>query len=177
MAAPTIPSKTDPQLLDKFCDAITVKMLSKLSWLNNAYGKVETQIEYTEAGDLKYPVVYYGAGQDNYETMLPDDAKGNFMYCDPDRKVKHNIMGQIAILEVMLGLVFWFDFTTIYNDPDNRTIENVKSDIIAALRAGIPGLRFDMSEVETVEGLEEIYKGYKLRTKSKQLIEAVMTSH
>jgi len=137
-----VPTKVSPKLLDNVCDTIASALSSRLSWLNNSFGRCDKFVEYQDVGsDFIFPVIYTG-GRDglDYIKLLPDQDLGNFCFIDVDveQSIPENNIGSVTI-ESKIAIIFWWDYRTVYpNDWQNRTIENVKHEVLTALSSGIP---------------------------------------
>lgn len=137
-----VPTKVSPKLLDNVCDTIASTLSSRLSWLNNSFGRCDKFVEYQDVGsDFIFPVIYTG-GRDglDYIKLLPDQDLGNFCFIDVDveQSIPENNIGSVTI-ESKIAIIFWWDYRTVYpNDWQNRTIENVKHEVLTALSSGIP---------------------------------------
>lgn len=73
---PSVPNLIEPKMVDLALLEIQAKLLSDLSWLNNAFGKVDLMKE-------GIPCVYVGGpvGED-YLGLFPDSHLGNFCFFD-----------------------------------------------------------------------------------------------
>lgn len=162
-----VPNKVDPQYLDKAIEVLNTK-IAELDWMTQAFGKIEKLIkdEKPKQGSImgsqgtRYPAIYRGGGsKEEYEDMFPDEGKGNFSYIEViggSEPVKHYRTSHDLVQKI--GIVFWFDFRTVYpDDYVNRTIENVKSEVLNKLTERM-GLH--MKILRVVEGADNIYRGF-----------------
>ena len=157
----TIPSKTDAKLLDVPCDLIAAKLAARLSWLDNAYGKCETYIEGKGRERSVYPVIFTGGNTGRKMLkLLPDNKLGNFCFIDTADSQKISITGGGIQVECPIEIIFWFDYRKIYADDQNRTIENVKFEVLDALRYGVPNVVIELNSMKINEGDFNIYKNY-----------------
>ena len=160
----TVPSKADAKLLDVPCDEIASKLATRLTWLNNAYGRCEKYFKNVDGRDEVMPAIYSGGRNNNgYLILLPDEGLGNFMFIDVDPS--QTLLGDIGQLsfEVDISLIFWFNYQEVYTaDHVNRTIENVKYDILTEIKkGGFDGVRMEVYEVH--ESAKEIYSTFSTR--------------
>ena len=153
--APTIPTMTDPKLLDWVLLEFQTKLSSSLSWLDHAFGKAQ---KFQKDG-LTYPAVYIGAN--DYLNVLPDSHIGCYSFFDIDDGQKINHMpSRVQDYEVTGALIFWFDLRDIYpTDSNLRTIENVKSDIIDAINTSrLTRCQFELLNV--YEEASNVFRNY-----------------
>jgi len=156
---PTIPQPVDPKLIDVALLEIQTALTSKLSWLNHAFGKAQKLVELKEKRQVKFPAVYIG--KEDYLKMFPDSHIGNFTFFDIEDGQDIAHMGRrVQDYRTKGGLIVWFDFRTVYpNDWQQRTIENVKFDVIEAIKdTTLVQSQIRMSK--SWERAEAIYKGY-----------------
>lgn len=128
----TIPTVTDPELLDAVLLEMQTAFSSGLSWLGNAYGKAQRLIKNQEGTTIFYPAVY--AGGVEYLNMFPDEHLQNHVWFDVDETETGTLYntGQFR-MEMQIGIVFWFDFKTVFSDWESRTIEHVKRQVMDIL--------------------------------------------
>lgn len=162
----SVPSKVEPKLLDIVCDNVASTLQSRLSWLDNAYGRCEKYFDAKEVGsDNVFPVVYK-EGRDglDYQLLLPDEGLGNFMFIDVEQnqEIPENNIGSVSI-ECNIAIIVWFDYRKVYpSDWQNRTIENVKFDVLEAISAGFGG-NGRIYPYEVAESTREIYSTFSTR--------------
>lgn len=167
------PTKDSPQLLDVIFDGIATELLARLSWLDNAYGKVERQVSRDSLNRLQYePVIFTGGrlGMD-YISMLPDSHLGCYSWFDvPDAQEITLARVQRGRVSTTTGLIFWWDYRKVYpTNHQSRTVENVKSDILAAMRATrISAGMFRVVSIEEKE--EQIYRRYNTKNVDQQFM-------
>lgn len=154
---PTVPTLSDPQFLDYALNELSTYLTDKLTWLDKAYGKIDTQIEGKGRTKSKYPAIYVGSKNNlGYLKLLPDSHIGNFSYV---QVLKHEIADRdVQIYDV--ALVFWFNFVKVYpTDHKTKTVENVKKTIYDLLKNnGFSSFRIRLGEF--VEGADKIYNGF-----------------
>lgn len=153
--------KDKPVLLDRALQDIQGGLLSRLKWLNYAFGRVYKLVEYKPEGfKFTYPAVYNGQGE--YLSMVPNDNLGNFSWFeiyDPQKVIQ--VAPGSSRYSFNGAIVFWYNLSSIYTDEDVLHTEEIKSEIIKALTS--PGLTTSGSRVtvtEIYEQFENIYKGY-----------------
>lgn len=155
--------KDKPVLLDKFIQDMQEALMSKLSWLDCAFGKADTQVEYSDTGrKIVYPATYTGQGE--YMSLLPNDNIGNFSWFDfyDPQEVSFSIPSRPQV--VLDGaLIFWYDLSSIYEDDDFLHSEEIKDEVLRLLTT--PGLlksRNRINITKIYEKPENIYKGYAI---------------
>lgn len=159
-----VPSKADARLLDVPCDIIASTLNTRLSWLNNAYGRCEKYINAVEVGsDEVYPAIYIGGRTDNsYLLLLPDQDLGNFMFIDVETSQSFQTTLTDMDFDVRVSLIFWFDYRDVYpSDHVNRTIDNIKYDILTEIKKGFKGVKLEPYMVH--ESSKEIYSTFSTR--------------
>lgn len=154
--------KQSPILFDRLMQSIQKGLLDKLTWLNNAYGRSFTlETTTADARSVKFPAVYIGAG--DYLSMFPDDNLGSYSFFeiyDPqtlDAKSKTT-----KIQNAKGAIVFWIDMSRIFADNAFLHIEEIKNDILMALRSIRlePGDRMEL--LELYESPKNVFKGYNI---------------
>lgn len=158
---PTVPVKVDPQLLDVVLDELNAVLLQKLTWLDQAYGKVDKYIETKNKKKIITPSIYVGSKKDRgYLKLFPDSHIGNFSFVKIEKQNMDHMSKQSAMHKINFGIVFWFNYENIYSsDHKNRSIENVKEEVFEALDKG-RFTTFNMRLGEFIEGADEIYRGF-----------------
>lgn len=159
MRTPQVPTLIDPQLIDKAFMEIQTSLVAKLDWLDHAFGKAQRLKEQVEGKTVIYPGVY--VGQEEYLNVFPDEHIGNFTFFDSydGEDLDHKGRGNISF-SAKFGLIVWFDYRTVYpNDWQQRTIENVKAEVIDAMKRTLTSLS-SIRMTHTWERSEDIYKGY-----------------
>lgn len=151
----------EKRLFDKEISDILAVLGNKLSWLTNPYGRVERRrsVKFnknrTAQTTYYFPAFYTSNGE--YLNLLPSDSRCNtcFFYINDAQNVDDNAMA--VSLKATANVIFWVDMRTIYDDEDGRYTENVKNDILSALRT--------CPKVETkriFEQPENVYKDFTI---------------
>lgn len=155
--------KDKPVLLDKILQDMQKALMEKLPWLNYAFGKAHRLVEHrTDGNKFIYPAVYNGNAE--YISLLPNDNFGNFSWFDIyDPQEVTPVMQALPQYTFSGAIVFWFDLTTIYDDPIFLYTEEVKDEIMQVLTT--PGFISTTGRLEVTkiyERFENIYKGYSI---------------
>lgn len=155
--------KDKPVLLDKILQDMQKALMEKLPWLNYAFGKAHRLVEHRADGNkFIYPAVYNGNAE--YISLLPNDNFGNFSWFDIYDPQEVTPVTQALPQYTFSGaIVFWFDLTTIYDDPVFLYTEEVKDEIMQVLTT--PGFISTTGRLEVTkiyERFENIYKGYSI---------------
>lgn len=164
MINPTVPALASAKGIDAALYEIQTKIVVDLQWLNAAYGKAQRLVKMLDRGEYYYPGVYVGAK--DYLPVFPDEHLGNFVFFDVQDGETEVYFNQ---KRATVGAVFWFDFTTVYNDWELRTIENVKHDV----EEFFDNVPLKISSIErgpTFERAENIYPGYSHREVQRQFL-------
>lgn len=159
ISTPTIPTLANPVLLDYVLAEINGNLASELTWLDSTFGKVQRLVKDEQGRAQYYPAVYTGAQE--YLNLLPDGHIGNYCFWDiEDGQELEYIDRNYSDYTAKFGLVFWFDFRKVYGSGwMEYSIENVKADVLEALRA--KSLRLSsITLTKFYEQAENIYKGY-----------------
>lgn len=150
---------TDPVGIEAAIEEINGLLLTKLPWLDNAYGKCEKLLESKEKGS--FPAIY--SGNNEYIDLFPDQNKGNFSFFDiAERSVINWVPNQITGGSVEFGLIVWFNYQRVFpTDSENRSIEHVKNQVVIALNTiGLLNSKIECHRV--LERVENVYNGYNL---------------
>ena len=155
--------KDSPVLLDKVLQDIQKTLMSKLKWLDYAFGKSYKMVEHRSNGEkFIYPAAYNGNGE--YVSLLPNDNYGNFSWFDiyDPQDIVNNIQSRPQFT-FRGALVFWYDLSSIYEDKSVIYSEEIKEEIIRLLTT--PGFLKTNSKLtidRIYERPENVYKGYAL---------------
>lgn len=157
---PTIPAKDNPKLIDAALIEVN-SVLSNLTWLDNRFGKCENLIDGKGRDEKRFPAVYTGSKNNKgYLKLLPDSHLENFSFFHVSNQTITAIPHQGEIIDFDFGLIVWFNFTKVYpNTHLNKTIENVKSEVLSVLNSYAYGVTRITIEGVTEEA-NEIYRGF-----------------
>ena len=152
---PSVPNLIEPKMVDLALLEIQAKLISELTWLDNAFGKAHIIND-------GVPQVYVGGpvGED-YLSLFPDSHLGNFCFFDfIDGETIDKFGKKSGEFEREFSLIFWFDFTKVYGASSYiRTVENVKQDVLEIL--GLTGFRNSTVRFHKFyERVANVYKGY-----------------
>lgn len=147
-------------LADDIITSINASLLANLDWLNSAYGKVQKLQRKTTTGKIvHYPAVYVGGETKDYIDLLPDQTTArNYSYFEVIDGMAYESTDRQVKPSFKFKIVFWFYWPDLYNDWQDRSIEEVKAQVFNVLTA-TPYSR--MIEVfTTYEDARSIYEGY-----------------
>lgn len=155
--------KENPVLLDKVLQDIQRTLMSKLKWLNYAFGRGYKLIEHRPDGSkFVYPACYNGNGE--YVSLMPNDNFGNFSWFDVyDPQSITQVVQALPQYTFDGALVLWYNLDSIYDDSSVMHTEEVKDEVIRVLTT--PGLISSIGKLtikDIYERFENIYKGYSL---------------
>lgn len=164
--SPDVLVPVEPRLDDRLVMAFQTLLATELSWLDKVYGKAERLKELKDKREIVKPAVYVGESLGKeYISMMPDGNIGSFCWFDfdDDGDVSFNKGSKFSVSKVSFGIVFSFDYRDVYpSDWGDRTIDNVKSDILNAFEGGkITEGSFRLLNFR--ERVENVYRGYSVR--------------
>jgi len=165
----TTPVLIDPKLIDLALLEIQEGLIASLPWLNVAHGKAKAIKSLKNNVEIVGPAVYVGKAE--YLPVFPDVHQGCFSFFSvkDGEEVQSESLGNYRFTSEV-GLIFWFDFRKIYPlEWQERTIDNVKFDIITAIKS----LRLRRSTLilsRTWEKGENIYREYTDREIKNQFL-------
>lgn len=155
--------KSNPVLLDKILQDMQSGLMSKLKWLNYAFGRAYRLVEHRPDGNkFVYPAAYNGNGE--YISLLPNDNFGNFCWFDiydPQRITQ--VVQSLPQYTFSGAIVFWYNLDTIFSSAETLNTEEVKDEIVRLLTT--PGIIKTTGKLEInsiYERFENIYKGYSI---------------
>lgn len=163
-----IQNPANPVLLDAAFIAINTKMLAKLSWLTNAFGKAQTLKETKDKKLIKYPAVYIGDAKD-YESVLPSEDFGNFCFWNTGDYDIQPIVNQTPIVTAPFGLIFWFNINTSLDAAEKRNIEKLKKDVLDFL-ATVRHVGTRITVTGITDNADAIYKEYTIDETKQQFL-------
>ena len=159
MRNPTYITYSGPALLDVFLVELSGVLEAKLSWLTTAYGAAQVLKRDKDGRTVTYPAAPSNKGAE-YIELFPDEHLGNFIWFDvqsyeiddkgrPDKDFKADG-----------SLICWVDLRRVYPaDWKERSVENVKSDVIAALKAtGLTTGKIRLTR--SYDRQADVYRGY-----------------
>ena len=157
---PSIPAKSNPKLIDAALNQVN-SLLSQLTWLNNRFGKCEDLIDGKGREEKRFPAIYTGSKYEKgYLKLFPDSRLQNFSYFYITNQNIKVIPHQGQLITFDFGLIFWFNIEDIYpSDYKNKSIENVKSEVIDILNVGV--MSDVMIRLNNIQELaSDIYRGF-----------------
>lgn len=157
MRTATVPVLTNPKLLDVVLARIDAVLLSKLLWLDHAFGKASTLKREQNGREVSFPAVY--VGKKEYLNLFPDGHIGNYSFFSIEDGQDVKPQGGRNEFECRFSFIVWFDYRKVYGlNWQNYSIENVKAEVLEALRGTITGAQLRISSVYEQAG--NIYQGY-----------------
>ena len=128
-------------LVDDAIATVNATLLANLTWLDNAYGKIQRMKGKDAKGnDITYPGVYVGAGNgtyNDYESVLPDEKLGNYCYWEVSDPTEYDVINRNFQSTFNFKISFWFDWRDIFGAGNYKaaSIEEVKLIILNVLAA------------------------------------------
>lgn len=159
---PTIRYKDNAVLLDRTIDDMRQGLLSRLKWLDYAFGRAYKIVRYAHEEKYVEPAVYEGDGE--YASMLPNDNWGNFCWFDIyDPQSIDTTQRSNPRLTFKGAVIFWYNQRDIFGNSDFLYNEDIKKQVVEALSAsGLIRQNGHIKLFDIYERLENIYKGYSL---------------
>lgn len=155
-------------LLDEEIGRIESRLKMMLPWLDNCYGRAERRKNVAIEDDgyvvdnsnprktYYYPAVYVKDGE--YLNLMPSDRRKNMCFFKVDGAQTIGGEGRSFSLKAKMSVIFWVNLKDIFGDGDYRWTENVKYDILSALKS------CRNITLETVyEDTEDVWNGYTMR--------------
>lgn len=124
-------------LIDNVINTINTSLLANLSWLDNAYGKIQRMKGRDATGkEINFPGVYVGINTDDYVNVLPDQNLGKcYCYFEVSDPSDYDIVSGNINVSFNFKIAFWFDWRQIYpSDYKVRSIEEIKGQILTVLK-------------------------------------------
>lgn len=155
-------------MLDRVIGEIQEGLIAKLDWLDVAFGRAQRLTKMMEDRKIITPNVFCGGwnGHGNYDyiEVSPDSKIGNFSFFDVEDPQTITPGPWAREIKVPFGLVFWFDLTRIYNEENNRNIEQLKAQALRVLN-GRAGWYLNKGRIvinRIYDRAENIYRGYNI---------------
>lgn len=147
-------------LADDIIQSVNGTLIANLSWLTNAYGKVQRLKEIAPDNSIvTYPGIFYDDGTKDTLKLLPDEKLGNYCYWEVLDNQNYEVVNRTVKSKFSFKLVFWFHWPDLYPaDWKQRSIEEVKAQILNVL---VNAFYTRMITTYTVhEQAERIFSGY-----------------
>jgi hypothetical protein len=146
---------SDPVLIDKALEPLQAVLELRLSWLTKAFGKAQTHKKKQGKKEITYPSIRVG-GVEHF-SLLPDTHIGNYSFFDVEDGEELMNKSSYASFEAILNLIFFFDLREVYPDDwQTKTVENVKFDILQALKRTSGDFRLN----RIYEDAENVFAGF-----------------
>lgn len=155
------PKFEHPVLIDRILAHMQDKLAGNIAWLDHAFGRSQRLVTMRDKSEWQYPGVYIGG--DEYLNVLPGQDLGNrsfFIVSDP---AAVDTSQRYIYLRNTVGLVCWYDLSTIYPAGTERNTEAAKWKILDTLDKIIFPAGMRMSITKIYDLAENIFKEYSLR--------------
>lgn len=169
ISTPMVQSITDPKLLDTAFDEINATLLEGLDWLNYAFRKSKRIVKTENRKEVYRPAVY--VDNNNYLELSPDKHIGNYSFWTIEDNQELSSERRVAgRLKVKASLIVWCDFRNVYGtEAENRTIENLKADVLYLLKyKTFKNSRFKVEKIQ--ERAKNIFKEYTINEANNQFL-------
>lgn len=125
-------------LVDDAISTVNATLLANLTWLDNAYGKIQRMRHIDAKGkSTTFPGAYVGGNTNDYINVLPDEKLGNYCYWEVSDPVEYDNINRNLSTSFNFKISFWFNWIDIFGDPiyKSASIEEVKKKILDVLMA------------------------------------------
>lgn len=155
-------------LLDKEIDRVGRHLVRLVPWIENCYGRAERRktVAIEEDGYVVdnsnprktyyYPAVYVRDGE--YLNLMPSDKRRNMCFFRVDGAQTIGGEGRSFVVKANMSVIFWVNLRDLYGDEDYHWTENVKYDVLSALKSCR-----DVRMTAVYEDMEEVWDGYTTR--------------
>ena len=155
-------------LLERLFNEAQQALIDGLDWLDLAYGNAERIAMRTERYEKTYIPAWYKSNEE-YESLLPDDRKGNYsFFTTDDNQSVDNAPGRPARISGTCNLIVWLDQRTLSNEWSKEQARNAILGVLTAFNPSDGHLHvrsiFERSEAVfsgfTLEDVENQYLTY-----------------
>ncbi len=173
MNNPVQPTLVTPTLFDKAFDEIGDVLMTNLTWLANSYRQAEKIPVQREKRVTYEPHVFVGRQnyKNEYLNVLPDEHLQNhcFFIIEDGQEITER-KGVLGDFFGRYSIIFWWDYRTVYpTDHLQRTIENVKRDILVILaKTAFKTSSITLEKVWTEAN--NIYRGFETQEAKQQFL-------
>lgn len=159
---PKAPKPTNPVMIDRALSYMQDEFISKIGWLDHAFGRAQTLVTKQEQKIYYYPAVYIGNNE--YLNVLPGQEVGNriFFVIDDPQTVNFNPR-LYNVIKSPISLICWYDLSRIYADSSERNTEEIKRQILRVLTEMTMPNATRITVEEIYEKAENIFRGYSIR--------------
>lgn len=159
---PQTPIKLDPVLFDKLISEVQLKLVTRLDWLDYAFGFAQTLVKNSGSKPIRYPAVYIRS--DRYEDVGPDQVLGNYCFATLSNQTGvetgSNFNTSSVLLKGKISIIFFVNLQDIYNNKDHN-IEQLKLDVISAFKQlNLTSGRLTLNTLE--EGAKNVFGDYDM---------------
>lgn len=119
--------------LRQITDEVSTQLLSGLPWLDAAYGLAQRIERVVRDNRVVVPAFYQGdsINHKEYVELLPDKKLGNYCFfwlLDPEKY--EYVSRRPGIIHSPIALIFWMDLRTVFDELNNRNMEQIKLQIL-----------------------------------------------
>lgn len=169
MIIPAAPKSILPIFTDKPISEMQDALISKLTWLNHAFGRCQRLIALKDGGNYFYPGIHIESGQ--YINVFPNSELGNFSFfhiIDP-QKIEFNQRSYNKV-SANYALIFWLNLDKIFISSTERNTEVVKAQILQTLTRELYLKSGSITVNNIYEQAENIYKGFSVKEIESQFL-------
>lgn len=147
-----------PVLTDAFIVAFNAKIIQTLPWLTNRLGKVQEITKHLDGKYVKTPAMF--DINTDYIDIFPDDKLVNYSWFQFNTVEPFSSL-RMARIRAKANFNLFVDLRTIYPNVQSRNSENLKLQVLTALKA----MRLSNSSFQVInvsERFADVYKGFKI---------------
>lgn len=155
----TVPQQQEPVMTD-LCLSYIQEELTKLPWLDYAFGKAQKMVRSKNGSDYFYPAIY--KGKNDYIPLLPDSGLGCFSFFTAEDPQTVEFFPHVRNrVTAPVSLIIWYDLRKANPLSGDRNTEKVKAEVLRLLTdMNLKYGSFVLTEI--YEKAENIYKGFSL---------------
>lgn len=148
--------KSNPRLADKVIEALKSGLLDRLSWLDQAFGRVWKITNIIDGRRYVDPCIYTTGNK--YESLVPSADLGNYCFFTLNDPTE---VGEYGVVTQSLSMILWVDLNRCYTEGNRRDTENIKEEVLAAIDdIGISGGSVSVAMV--YEEPQNVFRGFTL---------------
>lgn len=164
---PAVPKPENPAFMDIVVVQIQDILKANIPWLDHSFGRSQKLID--KDTKKSYPAVHIG--YEKYINVFPDQELGNFSFMifnDP-QTIDSSMKPYIKVNQ-KFSIVFWFDLDKIFVDQKDRSLEEIKLQILTVLNTKMLLNKGSIKMSEIKKDANNIYKEYDVKEVESQFL-------
>lgn len=159
---PQAPKMNNPVMVDRPISYLQDELISKVGWLDHAFGRAQRLVTLRDQKEYYYPGVYIGNNE--YLNVLPGQGIGNrtFFIVDDPQEVQF-LPRSYSIIKCPISLVLWCDLSTIFQGTNERNTEEIKRQMMRVLSDAVMPSGSKIEVLKLYEQANNIFKEYSLK--------------